>query len=541
MIVPAPVPAPARRPATLGVAALVTTASALALATALRLPAAWSSGDALNHVSGAWLALAEDLAHGTFYRPLVDPALGTGGTRFFPLLFSLHAALRTAGADLLAAGYLLSLASGLSVLAGVYALARGCGRGPPIAAALAVLAFAALAPQEALTSARGDLLPVGLSALGLALLAGIPDRVRTRLVLAVLAFGLAFAAKPTALTAPAAGAAWLLLRGDRRAAVALATGVAALAAAVVGAADALSDGRFLALLAACAAGGAGPADLLRGPARLVGELVHEDRAGIVLLCAGLAAALAAAPGHLRAARTGPLAPAALPALWLLAALAGAVVVFSSPGTTSNHLIEAEAASAAAFAGAWEAGRRARWVARALAPLAAVAGLAAALHLGAVDHRDSTRLRDLRAVSAWLPPGSILSEDPLLPLLRGERPYLLDPFMLRLAAARDAGVAQPLEQRLRSRSFAAVVLYWDLDDPEFARWYSKVHLGEGVAAAIRGAYEPVRRIGRYVLYLPRAQGTPQPAWPRPVVANDRPSTPARGTLRVRGPTLRMSGE
>ena len=37
-------------------------ALALALATALRLPAAWESGNSLNHVSGTWMTLADDLA-----------------------------------------------------------------------------------------------------------------------------------------------------------------------------------------------------------------------------------------------------------------------------------------------------------------------------------------------------------------------------------------------------------------------------------------------------------------------------------------------
>ena len=80
-------------------ALLLGLAAALATATALRLPAAWASGNALNHVSGAWMTLADDLAHGTFYRPLEGPAQGYGGTRFFPLAFAIHAAARAAGAS----------------------------------------------------------------------------------------------------------------------------------------------------------------------------------------------------------------------------------------------------------------------------------------------------------------------------------------------------------------------------------------------------------------------------------------------------------
>jgi hypothetical protein len=87
---------------------LLLAAAALGVTTAARLPAAWASGNALNHVSGAWMALAEDLAHGQFYRPILDPELGYGGTRWFPLAFAAHAALRVAGLDLVTAGYALA-------------------------------------------------------------------------------------------------------------------------------------------------------------------------------------------------------------------------------------------------------------------------------------------------------------------------------------------------------------------------------------------------------------------------------------------------
>ena len=51
------------------------------------------------------MTLADDLARGTFYRPLLSPELGFGGTRFFPLAFALHAGLLRLGIPLLFAGY----------------------------------------------------------------------------------------------------------------------------------------------------------------------------------------------------------------------------------------------------------------------------------------------------------------------------------------------------------------------------------------------------------------------------------------------------
>ena len=185
----------------------LSTALGLALlgATALRLPAAWASGNALNHVSGAWMALADDLAHGTLYRPLLDPTLGFGGTRFFPLAFALHAGLLRLGVPLLAAGDAVSAAAGALLGGALSALLRRAGLGPATALGAAALALAGFAAQLGLSAVRGDLPPVALEAAGLAALLGRgpPDpRPRTGAAAALLA--LAALAKPTALTALAA-------------------------------------------------------------------------------------------------------------------------------------------------------------------------------------------------------------------------------------------------------------------------------------------------------------------------------------------------
>jgi hypothetical protein len=349
-------------------------AAALALATALRLPAAWASGNALNHVSGAWMALADDLAHGTLYRPLHDPALGYGGTRYLPLAFVLHAALLRAGVGLLASGWALSAAAGALLVAGGFLLLRGLGLRRLPALAFAVLALGGFAAQHALSAIRGDLLPVALSAAGLAALVRI--RGPARLAAAAVLLSLAFGAKPTAVTAAAAGALWLAARGERRASAALAAATGALDLGVLLATDALSGGRFLAILRACAVdvtlGGA-----VRAPARLAQDLARADPAGLVLAASAAVAVLAAAPAIARTLRAGrPAPPLLLPALWLATAAGAALAVYASPGAGMNHLVELEAVAALAV-GAATLGPAPR-AARAVAPVAAAAGLAIAL-------------------------------------------------------------------------------------------------------------------------------------------------------------------
>jgi hypothetical protein len=487
-------------------------AAALALATAARLPAAWESGNALNHVSGAWMTLAQDLADGTFYRPLHDPALGYGGTRFFPLAFALHAGLVRAGLPLLPAGYALSLAAVALVVVGAFALLRRIGvpRAPSLA--FAALALAGFAVQLGASAVRGDLLPVGLSALGLAAVASRPPR--GRLALAALLFALAFAAKPTSLTAPAAAVAWLAVRRERGRAAVLALATAGLAAGAVLAADAASSGRFLGLLRACASGGAGVRDALVAPWKLLRYFTVGDPSGLVLVAGAGATMAAALRDRLRAERRRAAAdsPLLLPALWLGAAGAGLLGVLASPGTGVNHLVEVEVAAAAALGATWLAPGAAARVARLAGPAAAAAGVVVAVATFREDVA-SSRLLEARAVARALPPGALLSEDPLVPIAAGARPVLLDPWMLRLAGERDPALVRGLAREIAAGSYASIVLLRDLDDPEADAWFAQGNLGRDVAEEIRRTCRRAGGVGRYHVYVPRgAPGAPEHAAP-----------------------------
>jgi len=502
---------------------LLLAAAALGMATAARLPASWASGNALNHVSGAWMTLAEDLAQGQFYRPMLDAELGGyGGTRWFPLAFAAHAALRLAGLELVTAGYALSLAIGLLTVAAAFVLLRRTGVAPAPAAAFSVLTLGTFATQYALSSIRYDLLPVALGAFGLAALARGPSR--RALAVASVLFALGFAAKASALTAPAAAVAWLLVRRERRAAISLGALVAAGAVAVVAITDSLSDGRFLAILQATATGGARLRDLLASPVRLAQHLAISDPAAIALLAAAVAVTLVGGRRHVRAARRGTTGPELLPVLWLGAALAGVLVVFASPGTDENHLAELEVAAALVLGVSWRARGTAGSIARGLAPVTCALGVLVAAGMARQDLTRS-RLAELRAVAAALPPGVVISEDPLLPLVAGQRPFLLDGWALRLGSERDPALALPLLEGFRRDEFAAVVLFEDLDSPSARGWYDRGNLGLEVVGEVARHYRLAERYGRYHLYLPSRAA----AVDAPVAARDRRGG-SRATLR-----------
>ncbi|MGC4000184.1 MAG: hypothetical protein QM767_23205 [Anaeromyxobacter sp.] len=494
----------------------LTLCALLAALTLARLPAAWQSGNALNHVGGAWMALADDLAHGTFYRPLQDPRLGYGGTRNFPLVFALHAGLLRAGVPLLPAGYAVAAAAGLLAVLGVALLLRRAGLGRAEAALLAAAALAGGAAQRALTANRGDLWPVALTALGLAALLGAG---RWRLPLAALLLSLAFAAKMTALTGLAAGVAFLALRRERVAAVRLLGLGGGLGLLWLALAELLSGGRFLTTLAACASGGADLRSLLGGPARVLFHLRFADRAGLALLAAAVTALLAARPREPGGWRAPESAVLLLGACWLALAVGAAAVVFGSPGTATNHFVELEVASAAvlgaALARAVGAGPARQRVAVAAAALAAVTGLASA-GLDLRQDRRESRLAQVRAAIALLPPGArVLSEDPLVPLLAGQRPLALDSWMLRLLDERDPAFAAPLVAALQAGQVPAVVLFEPIEHPDLAGPNPR-HLGTPVVQAIAGSFRPAGQAGRYHLYTFAGRPAPlvQPVGPTP---------------------------
>ena len=381
---------------------------ALAAVTLARLPAAWESGNALNHVSGAWMALADDLARGTLYRPLHDPGLGFGGTRFFPLSFVAHAALVRAGVPLVLGGLVLSLAAGVLAVAGAARFLRRAGHASLAAAGLGALVLAGFAGQHALAAVRGDLpaialalwgmsallprrAPFALRAVGSDLLSvNRPGAVRRppAVLPAAALLVLAFAAKPTALAAAAAGVAFLFLAREPGRALGLACAVAAGCAAVVLGTDLVAGGRFVPMLRDLGPGGAAPRDLLLAPVRLATRLWFEDRAGLALLAAAAAAfALTWRRGMRRGRDARRLA-----ALWLAAALASTLAVMASPGTGVNHLLDLEAPAALLLASCAVAPAR-----RAVGPAAALvaaAGIATAGLVWRGDRASSRRRQPL---------------------------------------------------------------------------------------------------------------------------------------------------
>ncbi|HEX5214840.1 MAG TPA: hypothetical protein VFV98_05225 [Vicinamibacterales bacterium] len=421
----------------------------LAAIVAVRAWVAWSHGTYLSYAEGTWSALAQDAARGEWYRP-ISASTGYGGTRYWPLVFGVHAQLLRVWPDILATGFLMSVIGFAAALAAGFAAARALGLSRDHAVLAVALFAASQSVHYGLLAIRGDLLPLAL------LLAAVACARRSPPASAAL-LALAIAGKPTMAYGAVIIAAALALARDSRALAAFAAALAVCLVATLAAMQWLSDGRALPLLLSGTAAGGGWRDLVHAPIalarglRLVPETALTIAAGAVLAVAAVARPSSNASPSDDGRR--------LAALWFACALTATLAVFATPGAWLNHFGDLQAASAIliAFAAA-DTVRSWRVAGAAAASLALAAGVVIGASRAAGADR-SDRLASYRAVIAWLDrhPGEILADQPMIPVLAGRRPFIIDSFIFRVNVAADPTRLQPLLEALAARRFVAIVV------------------------------------------------------------------------------------
>lgn len=472
---------PAQRVAaySLGAALLIA-----AIFSVLHIAAAYRTGAYLDHVAGAWTTLAFDLAHGIFYRPILGP-IGYGGTRFMPLYFSAHALLIGLGLSPVVAGYILSGFSSLLLLAAVFFVVRTLG-GSTKHAAFAVLIVAVIPEfQRALITIRGDILAGALSVCGLVLASSRPTKgPRFWAVIAILT--LAFACKLTSGFALIAIVAWYIVSGERKHALQL-LGFGLLSfAVVIGIAEAASDGRMLSIFAACAGANMTVSRFARGPMELLRTASLYNFGTLALVTAAFAISCAF--------------PRRLPSIYFLTALLATMVIFASPGTDYNHLLDLEVAAVLAIMSGLrefspDAQRAASWFFAAVVLM--MSGTLYALQRQTLDVD-----RDFAARVISDTKGIAVAENSLWPVSANVAPVVADPFMLRVVSERDPRVSEPLVALLRARKVPVVLLMFNLDD--YRWWYERTHFGPAIYNALHDNYTLTESRPGVFVYRPKAQ-------------------------------------
>jgi hypothetical protein len=290
--------------------------------------------------------------------------------------------------------------------------------------------------------------------------------------------------KFSSLAAPAAAGVVLLRRGGVRPAARLLVpflllGLAGLAALQLG-----SDGRFGENFRALGSGGMSAGSVRLGPARL--GIALAQRSPFLLVWP---AALATVAWAARAGRLGPWD------WYLLAALGTTLLIFTSPGTDFNHLLELQVAAALVVA-RWLADRGGIVLAPALLLAALLLGLAGLAERARAEAPAAIRVADLARA---LPPGArLLTEDASVAVLLGQRPVVMDPFAFRLLAERGLIDDAELAGRVARGEFDALVLLGRIDVPGESLC-PHFHFGPRVTDAMRRAYRFERQVGRYFVF------------------------------------------
>jgi hypothetical protein len=466
---------------------LVVSAIPIVVITFLRIHQCWANDAYLDNPAGVWIALANDLCHGVFYRPLYGP-LGYGGTRYFPLQFVVQAGLIKLGGGPIMTGHLLSLSATLGVMAGIYVLLRRLGVDRLLASCSSLFILCSESTQLALLSIRGDVLPAALVVWGIVASCGTTMSLRQLIVAAIL-FTLAFSAKITAGYAVCAVFLFYLLLGRRRQAWTLATLSAAGFTMVIAAMLIASHGRAFDVLKACLFGGESLTSIRQTPQRLALYAVGQDVGGSPFLVLASAALLAWPKRFWK-----EIAP-----LFFVCAAAMTVIIFGSPGAFYNHLIDLQVAAIILVA-VWISHSDRQRASFGLAALA-IAALLAVFPAGRNFHEDdaSPRRQDLLAAVqiAKSNPGLILSRNPLIPVMAGQTPYVLDPFMFLMLSRRNPHFANPLWKMLQKKEFSEVVLaenpasnagHKDNRNLQFATGFSKKLLDNyTLAQQMKGEY------------------------------------------------------
>jgi hypothetical protein len=444
----------------------------------------------INHIAGIWMALAQYLNEGIFYPPLYDNGY-YAGTRYMPVVFCLIALLGRLLGNYLLASKTVALLAVIGLIAATWAIVWRITKRWPEALSLAAVVVAFPEGLRAALLPHADALSVLLSIAGL--LAVVKTPRFNLLGSAAILFGLAFATKFSSIAAPAAAVAFLLGKRDWKAAgiVAVVTGTLAIATLVV--LQMASEGRFGQNFQALGGGSMNLASIRNGPARFLAAVQISSSIGFV-------APFVLPLGLLTMAQNWRSGGLTLWDWYFLMAMAATLLIFTSPGTDINHLLEVEVAAICVVAQRFAPLTETTATMPRSMTLARLVVLAALGAGGLSFLRDQDEAVTFAALVEQLPPNPhLLTEDATPVVLLGRRPVVMDAFAFRILAERHLIDDEELVRRIERKEFNALIMLRRVDDP--AERLTQFHFGPNVNEAMRRAYVFQQQVGQYYIHRP----------------------------------------
>jgi hypothetical protein len=480
----------------------------------------------MNSADGVWVGLAFWANQGVLYPPIYD-GQHFAGTRYMAIPILAHAGMARVTGDYVAAGKINSLI-GITALLTILFFSLLClGCSPAFSLTLCSCLLLTVPGRLAAFSARNDSLPVFMQLLALLLVAR--PHARVGLVGAGVLSSLAAMSKVSAVWGGLAIAAWLLLRRDARGLLWFLSAAVIMAAGALGLFWFLSGGRIAENLLSFSFLGYDhrPSAVLRRLA--IGGLEATTAVTASLGAIGLLAPLALTRIVLAlgSRRVNPFDLA-----FLLCALA-TCVQFGSTGVTENHLIDISCLILLVVGSLWDPHaltnasatdeptrakvRRTQvrvatelWLRPALT-ITAIWGILTVLVAERFDKvlrgdlrtargdAGEVRLEPSRWPDAFRGGSPIISEDAALPVVLGQRPVVLDAFLLRRYEALYPEWYREFVERVRRGDYPLLVLLQDLERPIYPGWYKETNFGVGLTEAFRSRYRFREKLGKFFIY------------------------------------------
>lgn len=479
----------------------------------------FNRADQVNHVAGAWAALAKYVVEEhTLYPPLYDAETGRyGGTRFGPLGILLNASTAAITGEYVRSGKAVSAVAMIVLLGLLFLALRRAGCPPYVACALTGCVILTHTALRGTMQLRGDILPCALQLGALMLVwggvAGHPDDAddrrrsrRARLHLAAVLCAVAVAFKLSAIWGTCAIGLWLLATDRRQLVVFCIVWWIVFPALALGFHLATHGRMVESMFGLSAAGLADDSVSLRSrllkPIQFAFYFARPIWPLIPLVVLSIATA----------AVRRIVEPATIA---LACALGVLLLVLWDSGAQYNHLLDAAVLAPLPIGWLWRraaADDEGMSVGQGIIGMvvvgALVTGVAAYVphpYQGKDAAADDYTCDDAMAPFRCALEGKhILAEDPYVAVSLGEIPVVLDPWMLQRIGLAHPKMVEPLAERIRAHEFDVIVLFRSLED-NLGGWYTHNHFGRVVAEAMRDGYRPDRQVRGAHLYVPREDG------------------------------------
>ncbi|MCH7623204.1 MAG: hypothetical protein IIB46_03895 [Nitrospinae bacterium] len=480
------------------------------------LPGAIPSGT----TSGVWAALANDFAQGIFYRPVFDD-FGYGGTRYMPVFFVIYGFLISYLHDPVTSGFLLSLTSLAFLEIGIYFLLRETGVRKSIIIPFILLIHASISVQMLTLEVKEAFLATGFNLWGIVFaLKHLKTKSRLYLIFSAVFFLGAFFTKFTTLGGLLTVLLYFLIQKKKSSAIYLASLTAIPGAVIIFLVNDFSQNRAFESFQACALGGFNLGYAIKTPLWFATFIIRDP---FLMVLLGLA-------GCLIINKRKAILDSFL-FFYFTISFVSTFAIYSSPGTDNNHLIDLLIASTLVLAFEFQKNQNFFKLYN-LSFLFIILGTLYTWIPGTISVKDHIEpigkpTRDtIRFIADRLGPAkeNLLSENPLVPLLMGQRPIVMDAYSIRIIAKQSPAIHKDFIRKIENNYFGAIILLdWSgapLDQLEetmektmekrssigVGRFYGAVHFPPGFLELIKKHYflSFVKR--PYVVYEPIKLGS-----------------------------------